>query len=362
VTKSAGASITETGRALAAAIRGSWRPEGPGVETHGMSGVVPYLLLAGLSGLAWRTLPAAARSSRLGRELRAASRADAAGAASLDSRSPAILEALAAAGVEAIITKGWAVARYYPDAGARPYCDIDLSVHPEQRKTAQRVLSELGIPPAMVDLHVGLPDLPQRTWNDVWSRTHLVELGGIAVRVLSSEDQFRLLAVHFVRHVCVRPLWLIDLAVLLEVAGNDMDWDLCLRGAHSWRRWLLATAGLAHRLLGAQLPSAIANLPGIRPPAWLITATLWRWGGGYELSGRELIRNPHEWGPHVSYKWLNPARWLYRFGLPPVRFLPPVWAGAILARGLQPYPRLWRATLERFRPSGTFPVHKERRF
>jgi hypothetical protein len=275
---------------------------------------------------------------------------------------PTILEALAGAGVEPIVTKGWAVARYYPDPGARPYCDIDLSVHPDECEAAQRVLNRLTIARATVDLHIGLPDLPQRTWADVRARTQLVELGGIAVRVLAPEDQFRLLVVHFVRHVCHRPLWLIDLAVLLEVAGNDMDWGLCLRGAHSWRRWLLATAGLAHRLLGAWLPSAIANLPGARPPEWLVAATLWRWGGGYDLPVRELIRHPHDWGPHVAYKWLNPARWLYRFGLPPVRFLPPIWAATVLARGLQPYPRLWRALAKRFRPSGRFAVHEERRF
>jgi hypothetical protein len=354
--------VTETGRALAVALRGSWRDEAPDVALDVLDAVAPHIVLGGLSGLACRVLPGSVRATRVGRGLRTSARADASGAASLDSHLPAILEALTGAGVETIVTKGWAVARFYPDPGARPYCDIDLSVRQDQRETAQRVLSDLGIAPTLVDLHIGLPDLPQRTWTEVWARTRVVEFGGTGVRVLATEDQFRLLAVHFVRHVCCRPLWLIDLAVLLEAAGNEIDWDVCLRGAHNWRRWLLATAGLAHRLLGAQLQSVIANLPGIRPPEWLITATLWRWGGGYELSARDLTRCPREWAPHVANKWLNPTRWLYRFGLPPVHFLPPVWAGAILARGLQPYPRLWRALTKRFQSSGTFPVHEERRF
>jgi Uncharacterised nucleotidyltransferase len=362
MTRSPELSAIETGRALTTAIRGTWRAETVADNEYGLGAISTHLVLGGLSGLACRVLPAAIRASRLARELRTASRADAAGAARLDSNLPAVTEALNRAGVDAIVTKGWAVACNYPDPGARPYCDIDVSVRPDQCENARRALIELGISPSMVDLHIGLPDLPQRTWAEVWRRTRGVELGDTPVRVLAPEDQFRLLAVHFVRHACCRPLWLVDLAVLLEVAGEEMDWDLCLRGAHCWRRWLLATAGLAHRLLGAQLPRAIANLPGTNPPDWLIAATLWRWGGGYELASRELMRNPREWAPHVAYKWLNPARWLYRFGLPPVRFLPPVWAGAILARGLQPYPRLWRALVKRFRPSGTFPVHEERRF
>ena len=179
---------------------------------------------------------------------------------------------------------------------------------------------------------------------------------------LRAEDQFRWLAVHLVRHVCHRPLWLIDLAVMMETAGEEMDWDLCLRGSHVWRRWLLAVAGLAGRLLGARLPSQIAKLPGVQPAEWLVSLTLWRWGGGDALRGRELFKRRDEWWPYLAHKVLNPVRWAYRLGLPPMRFVPPIWGASIMARSLQPYPRIWRALAKRRRSPGLFPIHEQRVF
>jgi len=351
------------GRWLAGLLRGSWRPEPSAINLPTVNALAPRVLDCGLSGLIWRCLPIDDRRTRLGRELQSAARADAAAAARLDAHLPTVLQALTSAGVDAIVPKGWSVARYYPDSGLRPYSDIDVCVGPENGERAKRALSELGVVGELVDLHVGLPDLPQRTWAEVFARSKVIESSGVVVRVLAPEDQFRWLAAHLVRHVCHRPLWLVDLAVLLEHTGPDMDWDVCLRGSHTWRRWQLAVAGLAGRLLGARLPLAIADRPGTRPPDWLEAVTLWRWGGGDEIRGRELWKRPGAWWPYVAHKYLGPARSVYRLGLPPVSYTPAVWAAVVLARGFHPFPRIWRAIQKRRRrPAGLFPVHERRLF
>jgi Uncharacterised nucleotidyltransferase len=43
------------------------------------------------------------------------------------------LDRLDAAGIEALVVKGWAVARHYPEVGLRSYADLDLIVPPGRR-------------------------------------------------------------------------------------------------------------------------------------------------------------------------------------------------------------------------------------
>jgi hypothetical protein len=58
---------------------------------------------------------------------------------------------LRAAGVEAILGKGWAVARLYPDLGLRPYGDIDLYVrHHQHVGTAPRRPGTRPLPVGLV--------------------------------------------------------------------------------------------------------------------------------------------------------------------------------------------------------------------
>jgi hypothetical protein len=280
----------------------------------------------------------------------------------LDACLVEVLGALRKAGVEPLVPKGWAVARYYRDAAARPYSDIDLAIQPIQAATARSVLATLGQQAVMVDLHIGLPDLPNRSWDEVFARSRIARLGDVPIRVLAPEDQFRWLAVHLVRHVINRPRWLLDMAVLMEQAVDTMDWDACLRGGFTWRRWILAVVGLAERLLGARVPEAIRGLPGCRPPAWLEQGTLWRWGNGDSLPFGDVMNRPDEWCPFVEHRLMSPVRWTNRFGLPPVGFLGPVWAASLLARFVQPWLRLWRRIV---RESGShlgFTMHEHRSF
>jgi hypothetical protein len=88
--------------------------------------------------------------------------------------------------------------------------------------------------------------------------------------------------------------------------------------------------------------------------------TLWWWGGGAEIGSRALLRTPAEWWPFFAFRKLNPVRWCYRLGLPPTSFLPAVWAPAMLGKGIQPWPRLWRKIIGNSNASDTFATHERR--
>jgi hypothetical protein len=354
-------SSIERGRRIAHVLR-RCRRTSAAISREELTDLAPNLQDDGLSGLLWAAMPRELRRTSLGRDIRRGALADAAAAARLDGHLVEILSALAKAGVTPIVAKGWAVARYYPNPAMRPYSDLDLAIHPDQVATARGVLNGLGAQSVLVDLHEGLPDLPGRRWPEVFARSQVARLGGHPVRVLSPEDQFRWLTVHLVRHVCHRPMWLNDLATMLENVGSEMDWDLCLSGSFSWRRWTLAIAALAEKLLGAHVPESLKYRTGYSVPAWLEESTLWRWGGGDRLKPSDIRRNPVEWRPFVACRLLNPVRWSFRLGLPPMGYLPPIWAAAILGKVVQPFPRLWRVWKRRGALPLAYSVHTRRVF
>ena len=120
------------------------------------------------------------------------------------------------AGVEPVLVKGWAIARLYPEPGLRPYCDIDLCVLPEQYAAAKAALQSHTAQGCDVDLHAGFGKFCERQTAAILERSQLVRLGEVEVRVLAAEDHLRFLCLHLLRHGAVRPLWLCDIAVLLE--------------------------------------------------------------------------------------------------------------------------------------------------
>jgi hypothetical protein len=346
------------GRRIANVLHGAWRSDPPPLLVEPFSDLAELLQDEGLSGLVWNRLAPASRRTALGRDFRKGAYADVGSAVRLDARLVEQVQSLREAGIEPIVTKGWAVARYYPNPGMRPYSDLDIAVSPEQESATRNVLAGSGYKAAIVDLHIGISDLAPAPWREVFARSRLVSLDGCPIRVLSPEDQFRLLVAHLLRHFCHRPLNLVDVAVMLE-HEPELDWQKCLRGTHAWRRWVLAVTSMANRFLGTRLPKALANAGPSRPPAWLEKATLWHWGGGEELERSQVLRQPAEWWPMVAYRSLNIVRWPYRFGMPPIRLPQPIWAAAVFGRGMQPINRLWKGIFRRRKLAGAFQTHKQ---
>jgi hypothetical protein len=108
-----------------------------------------------------------------------------------------VLSLLRAEGIEPVLIKGWAIARLYPDAGLRPYGDIDLCIRPDQFAAASAALKCLeDLDGHYVDLHSGFARIGQtragdgtrslrrfrinagemRVWDELFSRSELVPL------------------------------------------------------------------------------------------------------------------------------------------------------------------------------------------
>jgi hypothetical protein len=298
---------------VAAVLAGAWRAAPPAwaLAPAALAGVAPLLAAGGAGGLAWwRLRHAPAAGSPAGRELRQHYRLQALRAADREAAVAALFVRLRAAGVEPVLVKGSSSALLYPEPGLRPSGDIDLCVRADRLGAAAASLAghRTG---AGVDLHADFPDLPGRRWADVLARTRLVGLGGVGVRVLGAEDQLRLLCLHLARHGAARPLWLCDVAALLESLPRDFDWELCLDGPGWLAGWVRCVVTLARRLLGARPAGPV---PGGEIPGWLAPAVLWCWGGG---AGRRagLVRLRYQgFGTHPG---VAPVKAALQLGLGP---------------------------------------------
>jgi hypothetical protein len=282
------------------------------------------------------------RSSRIGREFHQAYRLNLLSAAHMEDSLQRAFAVLRAAQVDPILLKGWSVARLYPEAGLRPYGDHDLAVAPGRLGEALDALSAIpgGFPE--IDLHDGIPDLPGRSWAEVFARSRCESLGDSTVRVLGAEDQLALLAFHFIRHGAWPPLWLCDVAALVESLPQGFDWDSCLNGPSLASAWVIHVVRLAGQLLGARVPSLPANK---EPPSpWLTPAVLWRWDVGKErLPMAYYLRRPAEILRTCSYHWLDPLKVTVRLHIKPQRSLALMHVLSLLGR-----PFLGLARLRRF--------------
>jgi hypothetical protein len=282
-----------------------------------------------------------------------------------------IFSLLRDAGIEAVLVKGWAIARHYTDRGLRPYGDIDLCVRPDQFAKAESVLKCLeNIEGPCVDLHSGFAKLELATrssarsqvfrvptsvgsfsatksptevgtlnaalWDELFQRSQLVSLGEDKIRVLGDEDHLRILCLHLLRSGAWRPLWLCDVAVALETLAANFDWERCLGSDPKIAEWVACTIGLAQQLLGAKgkelrakgeeqraeskeqsaAPFALSSLPLASLPRWLVPAILRQWGRSLNphaieqalLALSAQMHKPGKFFAEVYSRWDQPVR------------------------------------------------------
>jgi hypothetical protein len=270
----------ENGRLIARVLSGSWRrsPEPLAISPAELDLVTPLLLESGAGALGWKRVGnSSLRSAAAALELEQAYRLHAIQSAIHEANIQSALTLLRSAGVEPILVKGWAVARLYPDTGLRPYGDLDLCVEPKHYQAASRALERQPDKPYQVDLHRGFKTLDHRSWEELYSRTSLVKLGVVEVRVLFPEDHLRLLCFHFLREGAWRPLWLCDIAVALETRSGDFDWDLFTDRNERRRKWFACAISLANLLLGASVDGIPEMLRGNQTPTWFLPSVLREW-------------------------------------------------------------------------------------
>lgn len=272
----------DRGRRIAEFLAGAWRaaPGPVSLSPSELADITPFLLQTGAGALAWwRIRHTQLEKTAAARQLRKAYRLHAVQSAVHEANLQQIFDHLGSYSDEVVLFKGWVVSRYYADPALRPFGDIDLAVPPGQLTAIHKLLRASTEHGAMIDLHEGMPDLPDRQWSALWARCQCVRLGNARIQILSPEDQLRNLCLHLLRHGAWRPLWLCDVAAIVESLNSQFDWDYCLSGNRRLSEWVLSVLGLASHLLGAQVKSVRA-LDSARLPPWLVDTLLERWGAG----------------------------------------------------------------------------------
>ncbi len=305
------------GRLVASVLAGAWRafppPPPPSLSPAALIEVTPLLLGTGAASLGWwRVRSSELRTSAAAHELRQAYRLYTLQAGRQERQIVQAITLLRSRGVEPLLVKGWAVARLYPERGLRPYGDIDLCVRPEQYAVAVAALAAPAAETVVVDLHKGLPQLHRPSLDDVYERSQLVPLGEVDVRILGTEDHLRYMCIHMLGHGAYRPLWLCDIAVVLESLPKDFDWEYLLRGDRRRADWVACTVCLARQLLGARL-DGIPTAEGARHlPRWLLPSVLSQWSiGEHYLDSPSMaysFRHPAQLLRALRLRWPNPIQ------------------------------------------------------
>lgn len=196
-----------------------------------------------------------------------------------------VLAPLAAAGVQAVIIKGAALASRYPDPGLRPMDDIDLLAPPQQFEQARTVLLQAGwrlpakqglarhettlthpsVSGLAVDLHGAWATWRSRSnrlsTDALWTARREVPLFGSTAYVLPPEEELVMLTAHAAKpfHNFDRLIWIADLVV---VAGNaGFDWERAARLARDARCRVALAVGLTQaQRLGLESPDELRAL------------------------------------------------------------------------------------------------------
>jgi hypothetical protein len=268
------------GNLLASLLAGAWRESTPAFECsiEELERVMPLLVDTGAAALAWRRLRRSGLQSHpAAKQLQDTYRLYKLLAVVYERELVEVFALLRSQGIEPVVVKGWAVARSYGEPETRPCGDIDLCVHPSQQEEARSILKTRTNFSPDVDVHKGFERLDERGFDELMSRSELVEVEGGSLRVLKPEDHLRVLCYHFLREGGWRPLWLCDIAAAVEARPAGFDWDLCLGGKEPFADWTACVIGLAHQLLGAELHDTPVAARAARLPRWLARGTLREW-------------------------------------------------------------------------------------
>jgi hypothetical protein len=289
---------------------------------------------SGTAGLAWRRIRGTALAATdAGRRLRQARLVIAAEGANRQSQLERLIAPDCLGGVDPILFKGWSNARLFPEPALRPFSDFDLFVPPERRTEA--VLAYGAIPPIPadrfipVDLQTEWVDFPDRTAAEIRERTRVVPIGGSRVRILGPEDALRLTCLHFLRHSGSNPLWLCDVAVMLENIPAEFNWEYCLAGQRRRTEWMLAVIRLANQVLGASVSRCPREKLPSSVPFWMVKTVLSLWGRAeHYIDPRPmptpivvgLPQDPRLLSRALFERWPNPLESVYRLSWPMNRF------------------------------------------
>ena len=306
------------GQLIATLLSGSWRSAQPALSFDGSSLDIatPLLYGSGAGALGWwRIRETELRETPSAQVLHQAYRLQALQARIHETKIQKTFRLLRAAKVDSMLIKGWAISRLYPQAGLRPFGDIDVFVRRADYEAAKTVIDGDEAKDCWVDLHDHLSELADRSEDDLFSRSNIVVCGDQPVRVLSDEDHFALLAIHLLKHGAWRPLWLCDLGILLESMPRTFDWKLCLGRTRRRANWIFSAIHLAHFLLDATIRDPAIAERSRQSPTWLARSVLKQWESPFAIKQPPMshrapmstyLRNPAGLFGDLANRWPNP--------------------------------------------------------
>lgn len=311
-----------SGRRIAAALSGAWRgaPPVPALSAQDLGALAGLLLPTGGGALLWwaiRGTPLATAPAE--EELHGAYRSYAVRSALHEREVEAVARRLTRDRIPAVFGKGWMLSRQYPDPGIRPCGDVDVYVRRADHEAARRALADAPCP---VDLHDGFAELDDLEPATLLERSMPVSAGAAEARTFGAEDHLRLVALHMLRHGALRPLSLVDVALLAEAGGSrpgGFDVGRLMAGDPRRAAWVAAALDLAQRLLGARLDGLPAGCPPERLPYWLVPTLLREWGSGRVPHGRrqpmsQQLRRPRGLLRALRERWPNAIEATYAVG------------------------------------------------
>ncbi|HSS19377.1 MAG TPA: nucleotidyltransferase family protein [Pyrinomonadaceae bacterium] len=309
---------TGKGQLVARILTGSWRypNDAPlGMSESELDAVTPLLYDSGTAALGWqrvRNTPLGTSSSA--EVLHQAYRLQSLQAEIHEEKIEKVFRLFRAAGIEAVLAKGWASAGMYNAKALRPYGDIDLCVRAADVKPALRILGEPAARDCWVDLHGRFVEINDRTVEDLFVRSRNIPLGNETIRILGVEDQLALSCIHMLKHGAWRPLWLCDVAVAIESLPASFNWDVCLGRSATRSNWIGCAIALASRLLDAQTDDVPMRTDN-ELPEWLVDNVLQQWDRPFAICQppmshpipmAHLIRHPSDWLNGLRQRWPNP--------------------------------------------------------
>jgi hypothetical protein len=289
---------------IASLLAGAWRRDPPDIPitAEEFESVTPILAASRAAALVWYRIRGTELSTIAPPEFRESYRFHTLQAEVLQHELLRTLRAFEAAGIEAIVVKGWDLARFYPEPGLRPYGDIDLYIRPDQIVAAKAEAAQLRSP-YFIDLeHQEMARGTAPPFAELLLRSRVECLDAVRFRVLGPEDNLQLLCLHFFRHGAPAPLLLCDIAAALEQVDGAFDWQLALTRREPVRNWVTCALGLAHKLLGARVqPELLQPLP-----QWLAPAVLERWRDVSEFpTFTGSLRHPATILKELRLRWPN---------------------------------------------------------
>lgn len=302
------------GRAAGDILRCSWREANPPppLDPDQLGPAISVLVATRAAGMAWPSLAVTGGtgSGPGTAALRDAYATNALGLARREAELQAVFEGLGAAGIDAVVIKGWDLARRYPHRGQRSPGDIDLCVAPGDRERTRSLVADLGV--RLLDVrHVLMAHMAGHE-EGVIDRRDSVRVGSTDVGVPSVEDALRLSCLHVLQHGANWPHSLCDVALLVESQGHGIEWDLVTGEAPLQQTWVLSVLALARDLLGADIATSPAA--GRQPWRRRSLESIWRrWGAAGQPGGHDRTTRPLH---GLRSGWTDPISSAFRLGRP----------------------------------------------